>query len=194
MPEILEIRRSIRTEKLRQREAMSEGMRRVASAAITSEVLTLIEDEAWETVHCYLSFRSEVSTATLIGQLIVNGTKVITPFVEPDGELSHHELIGLEGCSKGPYGLPHPARNEFLATDLIEAVFIPLSAFDRSGNRLGYGKGFYDRFLQRLPAKTRRIGLAFAIQEAEQIPAMEHDQKLDMILTENEMIDTRSAA
>jgi 5-formyltetrahydrofolate cyclo-ligase len=194
MPEILELRRSIRTEKLSQREALSEEVRQAASAAITSRVLTLIEEGGWKTIHCYLAFRSEATTAQLIEQLIGRGIKVIVPWVESDGELSHHQLLSLDGLSEGPYGLPHPSRNEFQETDSIEAVMLPLSAFDRAGNRLGYGKGFYDRFLQKLPAKTRRIGLAFAIQEAEHIPAMDHDQKLDMIVTENEIIITSTPA
>lgn len=188
MPEILETRRSIRTEKLQKRESLDEAVRSDASATVTSRLLALIEENRWKTVHCYLAFRSEVTTGALIEELLAKGVKVIVPWVEPDGELSHHQLLGLDGLGEGPYGLPHPARNEFLALDSIDAVLLPLSAFDRDGNRLGYGKGFYDRFLQKLPAKTRRIGLAFAMQETSDIPAMDHDQKLDMIVTESEII------
>lgn len=190
MPEILEQRRSIRADKLQQRESLLPEERLEASTAITGRILALVESEGWRTVHCYLAFRSEVITGPLIEDLIDRGITVVVPWVEADGELSHHRLLEIEGLSEGPYGLPHPARNEFLNLETIEAVLLPLSAFDRGGNRLGYGKGFYDRFLQKLPQSTRRIGLAFAIQEANRIPAMEHDQQLHMIVTENEIIHT----
>jgi 5-formyltetrahydrofolate cyclo-ligase len=194
MPEILDTRRSIRAEKLQQRESLAEEVRQNASVAITSRILSLVEAEGWTTLHCYLAFRSEVTTGVLIEQLLEKGIKVIVPWVESDGELSHHQLLGLDGLSEGPYGLPHPARNEFLELDSVNAVLLPLSAFDRSGNRLGYGKGFYDRFLAKLPRSTRRIGLAFAIQEADEIPAMDHDQTLHMIVTEDEIITAPYAA
>lgn len=188
MPEILETRRLIRQEKLRNREALSLEQRQAASHIITTRIQDLIERFDWKTIHCYLAFRSEVITGRLIELAIAKGVTVIVPWVEADGELSHHQLLSLDGLTEGPFGLHHPARNEFTHLEEIEAVLLPLSAFDRTGNRLGYGKGFYDRFLSRLRPDTLRIGLAFAIQEAEDIPSMDHDQRLHMIVTEKEIV------
>ena len=193
MPEILETRAQIRKEKLASRELLAFELREASSGAIADRAFELVEQNSWKTLHCYLAFRSEVLTAPLIKRALASGIRVIVPWVESDGELSHHQLLSLDGLSEGPYGLPHPARNEFTVLDSIDAVFLPLAAFDRSGNRLGYGKGFYDRFLSQLPSTTLRIGLAFAMQEADRIPAMDHDQKLDMIITEHEVISTASA-
>jgi 5-formyltetrahydrofolate cyclo-ligase len=190
MPEILETRRAIRTEKLKQREALSTESRQAASDVITNSVIQLVRTSNWRVVHSYLAFRSEVLTTAIIEKLLSLNVIVIVPWVEDNGELSHHQLLGLDSLGEGPYGLPHPARNEYHHLDRIDAVLLPLAAFDRSGNRLGYGKGFYDRFLAALPSSTKRIGLAFATQEAEAIPTMEHDQKLDMIITEREIITT----
>lgn len=188
MPDILETRRILRTEKLTQREALPPEARTAASAAIEQRMLELVRDRGWKVLHCYLAFRSEVTTNSLIEKMLAEGFTVVVPVVEPDGDLSHHQLIEPQAVSDGPYGVPHPARNEFTKLDTIDAVLLPLAAFDRSGNRLGYGKGFYDRFLATLPTTATRIGLAFAIQEAQEIAAMDHDQKLDMIVTEQEII------
>jgi 5-formyltetrahydrofolate cyclo-ligase len=189
MPESEDIRRSIRAEKLRERERISPEERLELSISVSQRLLDLVKNEGWTTVHSYLSFRSEVDTYSLIGQLLAREVRVVVPWVEENGALSHHELTSLEDLSEGPLGVPHPPRNEFRLLDQVEAVLLPLAAFDRSGNRLGYGKGYYDRFLAQLSSGVKRIGLAFAIQEADVIPAMPHDQPLHMIVTEREVIE-----
>ncbi len=65
---------------------------------------------------------------------------------------------------------------------------MPGVAFDRSGHRLGYGGGFYDRFLARLPARALRIGVAFDQQVLDELPAEEHDQPVDLVVTPSEVL------
>ena len=87
----------------------------------------------------------------------------------------------------GPFGARIPAEPAFIEPDIL---IVPLLAFDRSGGRLGYGGGFYDRTLERLRATAPRvaIGFAFAAQEAEALPLEATDQPLDLIVTEAEII------
>jgi len=83
----------------------------------------------------------------------------------------------------GPFGAKVPEQDDFFEPEIL---IVPLVAFDRTGGRLGYGGGFYDRTLERLRAKraTLAIGFAFAAQEAEGLPLEATDQPLDMIVTE----------
>ncbi len=92
---------------------------------------------------------------------------------------------------RGLYGILEPSSDaEEVEPDI---VLVPLAAFDRRGHRLGYGGGYYDRTLQGL-RKTRRItaaGLAFSVQEIGELPADAHDEPLDLVLTERDVIDFR---
>ena len=92
----------------------------------------------------------------------------------------------------GPLGILQPPDGaEQLAPDI---VLVPLAAFDRAGHRIGYGAGLYDRTLTELRAQKPvvAIGVAFAVQEIEHVPATDHDAPLDFMLTETEIIDFRS--
>jgi 5-formyltetrahydrofolate cyclo-ligase len=93
----------------------------------------------------------------------------------------------------GAFGLDEPIARD--AADLagLDAVIVPMVAFDRQGSRLGYGKGFYDAFLRELPRETKRIGLAFAVQEVPHIPVLSHDEPIGRIITESEDIITAHA-
>ena len=77
-----------------------------------------------------------------------------------------------------------------------DLLFVPLSAFDRRGHRIGFGAGHYDRTLARLRAKGRvtAVGIAYSVSEVPRAPDEPHDQRLDYILTESELIDTRNRA
>ena len=82
-----------------------------------------------------------------------------------------------------------------LRTALLAILIVPLAAFDRKGNRIGYGAGYYDMTINalRLKKKIVAVGIAFAAQEIPQVPATTRDERLDLVLTEREIIDFRSA-
>jgi 5-formyltetrahydrofolate cyclo-ligase len=90
---------------------------------------------------------------------------------------------------KASFGLSEPEDNQPLIDPDI--VFAPLAGFDRRGHRIGYGKGHYDITLQSLRAsrKTLVVGVAFSCQETPEIAEEAHDQKLDFVITENDLID-----
>jgi len=94
---------------------------------------------------------------------------------------------------RGPLGILEPPPD---ATEIIpDILLVPLAAFDRSGHRIGYGAGYYDRTLAQLRAARTVIalGLGFAAQEIPIVSASAHDARLDLVLTENETIDFRSS-
>lgn len=91
---------------------------------------------------------------------------------------------------EGPFGARVPAQPHFFEPEI---VIVPLVAFDRRGGRLGYGGGFYDRTLQKLRQKraTLAVGFAYAAQEADDLPLEPTDQRLDLVITEETILDFR---
>jgi 5-formyltetrahydrofolate cyclo-ligase len=109
-----------------------------------------------------------------------------------DAPLTFRAWSPGDELQRGPLGIPEPPS---AATEIIpDVVLVPLAAFDRSGHRIGYGAGHYDRTLAQL-RKSRAIiaiGLAFAAQEVEAVPALQHDVTLDYVLSDTQVFDFRS--
>jgi 5-formyltetrahydrofolate cyclo-ligase len=137
----------------------------------------------------YASKPLEVNTKDLIGHLIAQGKTVVVPIIEKDTKtlrLSYLEDPAVLHVST--YHVPEPVGHELPArASDVKAVIIPMLAFDKKGNRLGYGAGYYDRFLSSHPHLTR-IGLAFACQEVKEIPADATDASMDIIVTDTGII------
>ncbi|MDQ2090037.1 5-formyltetrahydrofolate cyclo-ligase [Marimonas arenosa] len=136
----------------------------------------------------YMPIRTEISPLAAMEEAAAHGP-VGVPVIIGDGlplRFSRWE----PGCATrdGPFGAQVPAVDDFFEPEI---VIVPLVAFDRSGGRLGYGGGFYDRTLERLRAKrpTLAIGFAYAAQEADALPLEPTDQPLDMVVTERDVID-----
>jgi 5-formyltetrahydrofolate cyclo-ligase len=137
----------------------------------------------------YWPIRSEASTLPLIEALGDQGLVTALPvLVARDEPLLFRAWKVGDPTNPGQMKIPEPDPS--LADVTPDLLFIPLAAFDRSGNRLGYGAGFYDRTLEKLRANGRvtAIGIAYGCQETAAIPAEPHDQRLDFVLTERELI------
>ncbi|PNG25796.1 5-formyltetrahydrofolate cyclo-ligase [Methylocella silvestris] len=157
----------------------------VAGAAIVAEMQPGI-------VSAYFSLRDEASTMPLIEALAERGVLTALPITGARGTPLVFRLWRPgDALVSGKMGIsePAPAAAE-VAPDLL---FVPLAAFDRSGHRIGYGAGFYDRTLAGLRARKKivAVGVAYASQETDKIPHEAHDQRLDFVLTEKELIDCR---
>lgn len=141
-------------------------------------------------VSVYWPIRSELNTRPFIEALCKQDYTVALPIMHKVRQpLVFRAFTPGDDLVKGPFGLLEPAGDKSLLEPKI--VFAPLAAFDRKGYRLGYGGGIYDATLSQLRPKGRvyAIGLAYACQEADVIPTEPHDQKLDYLLTERELLD-----
>jgi 5-formyltetrahydrofolate cyclo-ligase len=143
----------------------------------------------------YMPFRTEIDVLPLLRSLILRGARCALPRMNRPsprggrGEALIFHLCDLDNPShfqRNKWGLLEPRPQLPTATPNI--LLVPLLGFDRIGNRIGYGKGFYDSAISSLRAKTNitAIGIAFAQQEVPKIPTQPHDQRLDWIITENE--------
>lgn len=171
--------------------------RKEKSSVIVRRVLSLPEIKRASVVLVYMHIRSEVMTSDLIGQVLADGKILTVPYTSTADRQLHavritdpdHQLI--PGYCNIPEPLPELLDSERFDPASIDAVIVPGSVFDRSGGRLGYGGGYYDRFLATRTPGAARIGLAFEIQLVEQVPVEPHDQSMDFVVTENKIYACR---
>ncbi len=152
------------------------------SALICQKAASLSAFKKANAVMLYLSNRSEVDTTRLIALSHRFGKKICFPQVLNEEKMDAVSLEG-NGFSRGAFGIWEPNG---IPVNSIDLIFVPGVVFDIDRNRIGYGKGYYDRFLRNSNATT--IGLAFSCQIVPQIPKEPHDIQLDMILTEEGII------
>ncbi|MDR7038183.1 5-formyltetrahydrofolate cyclo-ligase [Methylobacterium sp. BE186] len=134
-------------------------------------------------VGAFWPIRSEVDPRPIIERLFARGQRVALPKVTPEG-LVFREWKAGEALVRGGFGLSEP-RDELPPLDPT-ALIVPLAAFDRRGQRIGYGRGYFDHAISRLGANgpVLTIGIAFSVQEIEEVPAEPHDRPLDHLMTE----------
>ena len=141
----------------------------------------------------YSPIRSEIDPVPLMRTLAAPGARLALPAVVARGKsLEFRAWSPGDRLMRGPLGIlePSPAATEVVP----DIMLVPLAAFDRAGHRIGYGAGHYDRTLEhlrKLKAITA-VGIAFAAQQVEAVPALSHDAALDYVLTETQMFDFRS--
>ncbi len=174
------------------RAALTAEKRSLASRIICDRLTGLPEFERAETVNVFIPFGDEVDITPAIRRAFALGKKVITQRVPDRGnELEHYFIDSLHGLIPGPYGIPEPdpQRCPPASAQDAELIIVPGLFFDRRGNRLGYGKGYYDRFLARTDAA--KLAVAFAAQLIDEVPVSNHDIPVDQIITEEGVLICR---
>ena len=182
----------LRAAALARRDALSGEQRIAAAQAVALRGLP-IEIMPGTVVAGYSPIRGEIDPAPLMQELAARGMRLALPVIAArDAPLGFRRWTANDKLLRGPLGILEPSPD---AAEIVpDIVLVPLAAFDRSGHRIGYGAGHYDRTLARLrdSKKIIAIGLAFAVQEIETIPALPHDVALDYVLTETQLFDFRS--
>jgi 5-formyltetrahydrofolate cyclo-ligase len=141
------------------------------------------------TVMVYVSKPPEVDTMPLIRHLLQHDVSVVVPIIERETRTLRLSCLKDPGhLVTSTFSVPEPIGNEIpLCSEDLEIIIVPMLAFDRAGHRLGYGAGYYDRFLPSYP-RAKKIGAAFSCQEIGSVPADDNDVAMDMIVTEREII------
>jgi 5-formyltetrahydrofolate cyclo-ligase len=195
-PALREAKLALRARILLARDALSPAECTARSAAIVARIEALPSFARAQTLLLTVSFRSEWDTLPLISRALTTGRTVILPRVDPRARmLELCRIADLErDIAPGYYGIPEPLPTlTHVAPDEIGFVLVPGVAFDRSGRRLGYGGGFYDRLLPLLPSHAPRVAGAYAFQIVSHVPAAAHDITMDAIVTDEETIAVRGA-
>ena len=173
---------------LAQRDALDLDQIEIGAQAILERVLGLAEYQRATVIHTYVSSKeNEVDTRELIHISLEQGKQVVVPVVERGVEtMGHAVLVGMDELVNGPMGLVQP--NPRMATWLddagaIDMVVVPGVAFDRRGHRIGFGGGFYDRFLATV--SCAKVGLCYDALVLGAIPDEVHDVAMDIVVAES---------
>ena len=183
----------LRASALAARDALSSEARAAAAAAIAARGLP-VAIAPGIIVSAYSPIRSEIDPAPLMRALGLQGARLALPAVLARGKaLAFRAWSPNDRLMLGPLGIlePSPAAAEVVPDILL----VPLAAFDCLGHRIGYGAGHYDYTLAHLRKvkPVTAIGLAFAAQEIDAVPVLQHDERLDYVLTETRCFDFRSS-
>lgn len=172
----------LRREVLARRDAMPMNLRKMADMAMADRIIGHQWFYGAEVLLAFVNYGSEISTEEIILEAFAKGKKVFVPKVEgPD--MVFYRIESLKELKEGYKGIKEPVGNTevFDYEAYKEArllILVPGVAFDIYGNRMGYGKGFYDRFLQDKPGlQTYSIGIGYTCQRVEQVPVDAHDLK-----------------
>ncbi len=177
----------VRLAVLERRDALSIRERDALGALVTARVLALPEVTAARTVMAFWAFGSEVPTMGLIEALVARDVRVVLPRIV-DGELEPRTWRPGEPTTKTSFGALEPAGGEVIPSSGVDVVVTPAVAFDRTGRRVGYGGGYYDRFFPRAP-DAFRLGMAFGLQLVDgALPAGHFDRRVHVVATESETI------
>ena len=184
---------AIRQSALARRDGLDPQIRRAVSEHIAGEMLPVlarlgVERLGGRVASGFWPIRSELDPRPAMRKLAAEGAILALPCIE-EGRLVFRRFAFGERLASAGFGLSQPPREAPIVDP--ELMLVPLAAFDRACGRFGYGKGYYDAAIARLTAtrgKPLKLGLAFAAQEASTIPIEAHDQRLDAILTERELI------
>lgn len=182
----------LRAAALARRGALSAEARIDAAQSIAAPTLP-VELPPGAVVAGYSPINNEIDPFPLMRALAGKGAALALPvIIARDHALIFRAWQVADNLVRGQYGIFEPSSDA--AEVEPDIVLVPLAAFDRAGHRIGYGRGYYDRTLQNLRAskKITVIGVAFAVQEIENVPRLPHDEQLDCVLTERELIDLRS--
>lgn len=184
------MKQTLRQKMLVLRDSIGEIERGEKSISIKERLFVLEEFKNAKCILCYANFRSEVETEALIKEALKSGKRILIPRIS-EGNMQLCEVCDFdkELCCND-IGIPEP-KEEFVnevSHEHVDLIIAPGVAFDKTGNRLGYGGGFYDRLLKTMENKVPIVALAFDIQIVDNLPEEEHDEKVDIIVSEKKII------
>lgn len=177
-------KKALRKKLIAARKAMPYRQYQQKSRIICDIIKTLPELRKAHNIHIYYPINQEVDTRPLIDYLWANDKKVIMPRANFDTkEMANYFVINFGQLEQTKFGLMEPKETSPLQLGSPDLIIVPGVSFDPTCHRLGYGAGFYDKFLAQMNAPA--IGVAFDLQISQTLPVEKHDHQLDMVVTES---------
>jgi 5-formyltetrahydrofolate cyclo-ligase len=135
----------------------------------------------------YYPSNYEIDDLAILDLLEKKNFKVSLPIIKKDNQMNFYRWSRSDPLRVNKFGIPEPVSSKIFYPDIL---LVPLVAYDNNLNRLGYGGGYYDRFIEKLEKtkKIIKIGLAFSFQKISSIPIDQYDKRLDFIITEKEIL------
>jgi 5-formyltetrahydrofolate cyclo-ligase len=191
--DIQTVRFNLRKQVLTSRDQLKKVDQQVKSAEAQKQLWNLPAFQQAANLFIYVNYRSELQTLDLIKKCIAKpGCRVTVPLTVPNEGLEAYEISDPEKeLAPGFCSIPEPLTELTRKFDPahVDLVVLPGSVFDLNGGRLGYGGGYYDKFLANCAPQALRIGLAYEMQVVDRVPLMDHDKPLDYLITEKRVIN-----
>lgn len=168
----------------------------IAKGAMDNEIIEkFMMSETYKNargIFIYIGFGSEINTKIIIKDALNSGKEVYVPKVIKK-DMVFIKIDSLENLVTSSYGILEPIgdKSDF-DVNKLDLIVMPGVAFDREGNRLGYGGGYYDKFLEQNQIECKKIALSYDFQVLEKLEVEEHDIKVDLIITENQVINIKN--
>ena len=186
------LKNDLRKAMLSKRKSMKVENVSAFSNKIIETIMELPEFKSSKNIMLYLSFNNEVNTYPLVKWCFDNNKTVIAPYcIQHSKEIVPYRITNLStDLVKSTFGVMEPNKHslEKINIEDIDLILVPAVAFDQYCNRIGFGAGYYDRFLCKKPKHTPAIGIAYDYQIIDNIPTDEYDVPLDFIITEKRII------
>lgn len=187
--DIRPIKKKMRAEIKEKRAGMPEALKASYDRKICNKLLNLWSVRERETFLCYVSTPIEVDTLAFINSLLSAGKRVAVPrCIDGKSEMNFYYINSLEELSSGAFGVLEPEANpEKLLTETENTIcIVPAFMFDKNGFRLGYGKGYYDRYLSRYKGMT--IGICYDENITDELFHGKYDRAVDLVLSEKRIL------
>jgi 5-formyltetrahydrofolate cyclo-ligase len=183
MTDLVTRKRELRKKMLAKRASEDPQSRTEADRKILKTLVSLPAYEKANTVFCYVSTEGETDTLTLIEDALRKGKRVCVPLCQSMGVMHAHEITGLHDLQSGKYDIPEPGPEcPLIPPEEIDLNIVPCVCVNPNGYRLGYGGGFYDRWLEKTEAPSVLICRESLISD--EVPLEPHDRRTDILITD----------
>ena len=182
----LKDKENLRSALKKKRDGLSKELRFKKSEKIVNFLRNINEFKQSKTIFCYVSYKSEVETFALINYILESDTDLFVPKIISRTKMIAVKLDDIANLEFDDIGILTPKSNKILS-EKVDAVITPGIGFTKKGGRLGYGRGYYDRWFSINEVKTK-IGIAFEEQVVMNLPLEKTDINMDIIITEKEII------
>ena len=179
------MKEKIREDYLMKRSEQNDEELEEKSSKIKEKLFSINEYKKAKTIMLYCSFGNEVKTESIIKEMIEE-KRVVVPKIIQNKQMEPIEISKTTLFKKNDLEISEPIDGKTIDKNEIDIIIIPAVAFDFIGHRIGYGQGYYDRFLEGMGAK--KIGVAFDFQLTKEIPAEAHDVKVDAVITDKRVL------
>lgn len=186
----LETKKEIRKLILGRRDAVDPKLREQWDNSVFDRLVHSEYYKKARVIFAFVSFRSEVDTHRIINRALADNKIICVPRIKSkDTGIELYRINSMNDLEKGYFGILEPSEH-CQAVDCrdIELILMPGAAFDRNGSRLGYGRGYYDRFLEGMDNRVQKLALAYHFQVLDRVPTDELDIPVDAIITDEECI------
>jgi 5-formyltetrahydrofolate cyclo-ligase len=188
-------KRALRAELRERRQLLTEAQREAAGIGIAEQLDALVRAHDARSVSCFLSTRTEPDTRRFVHEAVSRGIRVLLPITRADGLLDWAVADDTDEVAEGLYGLPEPTGEVLgpIAVNDVDLMIIPAAAIDRTGTRLGWGRGYFDKTIGSMLKCPPVYAVIYDSEVLDALPREVHDQPVNGIVTPTQTIVLSSA-